>query len=68
MIFDRKKKKKQQKDKFKRILEQEVTTGGDSSCDSLEPTTSKKLSGVESKTKAELAFEKTREQRVCFLV
>jgi hypothetical protein len=63
-----KKKKKKEHDKFKQILQQEVLTGGDSSCDSSGPSggnaRSKPSSGAEYKTKAELAFEKVKEQRV----
>lgn len=65
-VVCRKKKKKKEKDKMKQILMQEVKAGGDSSCDSSGPgpSTSRKHTDAEIKTKAELAFEKIKEQRV----
>jgi len=59
-LFCRKsKKKKLEKDLKQRILEQ-VTTGGDSSCDS----ESNKVHFEQRRTKAEIAFSKAKEKKV----
>jgi len=56
-LCDRKKKKKKEHDKIKEIVQHEVKSVSGTS-------NSKKHLADESKTKAELAFEKIREQRV----
>jgi protein FAM32A len=63
-IKKKKKKKKPSEELKRRILEQEVTTGGDSSCDDGGPSGSKRRSDGEKKTKAELAFQKAKAERM----